>query len=180
MWRLHALNHLGYGPFPNDNICKQYSSSLCNLLNCLVAQTPLIPTYEEVCLFVKFTDRHLTRGTHLRDWSPLRSWLIPCVWVLGDSNNFPTFYGSWRFITLFAGALNWTLSWASSIHAISPHHVSLRFILIFSFHLYLSCLTGFFHSGFPTKILFAFLFYPHACYTPCSCHPPYPGTKNAI
>jgi lipoate synthase len=36
-------------------ICQEYEPSLCNLPNCLVAQTPLIQIYEEVCRFVKST-----------------------------------------------------------------------------------------------------------------------------
>jgi hypothetical protein len=40
-----------------------------------------------------------------------------------------------------------------------------------SSHLHLGLPSDLFPSGFPTKILYAFLF-PHACYMPCLSHPP--------
>jgi len=69
-----------------------------------------------------------------------------------DSQEF-IFYGTWRFITVFTTACYWSLSQARWIQFISSHPISLRSILIFSFHLHL----GLFPSCFPTKILYAFL-----------------------
>jgi hypothetical protein len=49
----------------------------------------------------------------------------------------------------------------------------LRFILIFCTHLCLGPSSGLFPSGFPTNIIYAFLFPPHSCYMPCRPHPPW-------
>jgi hypothetical protein len=45
--------------------------------------------------------------------------------------NFPEFYGTRRFITVFTRALHWSLSWARSIQSIPSHPISLRSISIF-------------------------------------------------
>jgi hypothetical protein len=57
--------------------------------------------------------------------------------------NFPSFYGTRRFITAFTRALHWSLSWARSIKSTPSHPISLRSILIWAAHLRLgppSCL----------------------------------------
>jgi hypothetical protein len=77
-------------------------------------------------------------------------------WLL--LKNFP-FYGTRWFIIVFTRALHWSLSWATSIQSIPLHPVSLRSILILSSHLHLDLHSGLFPSGFPTKILYAFLFF---------------------
>jgi hypothetical protein len=56
--------------------------------------------------------------------------------------NFPTFYGTWRFITMFTAALYWSLSRSRSIQSIRPHITSLRSILILSSHLYVGLPSG--------------------------------------
>jgi hypothetical protein len=75
-------------------------------------------------------------------------------------NNFPAFYGTRRFITVFTRALHWSLSWASSIQSTLPHLIPVRSILILSTHLRLGLPSGFFLLGFPTNILYSFLFSP--------------------
>jgi hypothetical protein len=64
----------------------------------------------------------------------------------------------------------------------SPYHpiLSLRSILILSAHLRLGLPSGLFHSGLPTKILYAFLFSPiHATHTcPAPSHPPSLDNSN--
>jgi hypothetical protein len=94
-------------------------------------------------------------------WLTSRNWAFlekpPVVQLLKD---FPAFYGTRRFITMFIRALHWSLSWARSIQSIPPHRISLRYILIFT-QLHLRLANGLFPSGFPTKILYAFLFYPN-------------------
>jgi hypothetical protein len=68
---------------------------------------------------------------------------------------------------VFTRALHWSLAWARSIQSITPYHISLRFILTLTSHLRLGLPSGLFPSGFPTKIVYAFLFVPirHACPT---------------
>jgi hypothetical protein len=74
--------------------------------------------------------------------------------------NFPAFYGTWRFIIEFTRTLHWVLPWDRSIQSIPLNFISLRSILILPTHLQLGLLSGLFHSGFSTNILFAFLFSP--------------------
>jgi hypothetical protein len=74
--------------------------------------------------------------------------------------NFPAFYGTQRFITVFTRALHWSLSWARSIQSIPPNPIYLRSILILSTHLHLGLPGGLSPAGFPTIILYAFLFTP--------------------
>jgi hypothetical protein len=64
--------------------------------------------------------------------------------------DFSGFYGTRRFITVFTRA--------TSIQSIPSHPIPLRSILILSTHLRLGLPSGVFPSGFPTNILYAFLF----------------------
>jgi hypothetical protein len=89
------------------------------------------------------------------------SLLTPRSWVLGKLpvvelvKNFPTFYGTPRFITVFTRALHWSLSWARSVQSITPHHIPLRSILLLCSHLRLGLPSGLFPFGSPTNILYA-------------------------
>jgi hypothetical protein len=79
-----------------------------------------------------------------------------------------SFHGTRMFITVFSRALHWSISWARWIQPIPPHHIYLIPLLILSSHLLLFLLIGLFPFGFPTKTLYAFLFFPiHAT---CSAH----------
>jgi hypothetical protein len=69
-------------------------------------------------------------------------WLTPGSRVLPEKltclkllKNFPTFYGTRRFITVFTSGCHLSLSWAKSIQSMSPPPASRRFILILSSHL---------------------------------------------
>jgi hypothetical protein len=106
-------------------------------------------------------------STYLLSWALLEK--PPIVQLL---KNFPVFYGSRRFITVFTRALHWSRSWARSIQSVPSHPISLRSILIFSTHLRLGLPSGLFPSSFTTNILYAFLF-PHSWYMPCPSHPPW-------
>jgi hypothetical protein len=58
-------------------------------------------------------------------WSWALLEMLPVAQLL---KNFPTFYGTQRFITMFTRALlHWSLSWARSIQSIPPHPISLRY-----------------------------------------------------
>jgi hypothetical protein len=62
-------------------------------------------------------------------------------------------------LVLIVGQIN-------SVH--TTHRIPLRSILILSTHLRLGLPSGLFHSGFPTKILYAFFFAPMR--TTCPAH----------
>jgi hypothetical protein len=91
--------------------------------------------------------------THSWSWALLEK--LPILRLL---KNFPVFYGNQRFIIVFTRALHLSLSWARSIQSILSHPISLRSILTLSTHLRLDLHSGLFPSGFPTNILYAFLF----------------------
>jgi hypothetical protein len=67
------------------------------------------------------------------------------------TQEFPTFYITWRFTRVFY----WSLSCARWIQSIAPRPISLRIIIISS-GLLLSLPSGLFLSGFPTKTPYAF------------------------
>jgi hypothetical protein len=75
---------------------------------------------------------------------------------------FPAFHGTRRFITALTSVRHMSVSWASPIQSIYPHHTSWRSILILSTHLSLSLPSGLLPSGFPTKILYTPSPHPYA------------------
>jgi hypothetical protein len=70
--------------------------------------------------------------------------------------NFPAFYGTRRFITVFARALHWYLNSVISIQFIPLHPASIRYILILFTYLRLDLPSCLFPSCFPTNNLYAF------------------------
>jgi hypothetical protein len=73
---------------------------------------------------------------------------------------FPTFYGTRRFITVFTRTRHWSLYWARWIQFTFSRPVSLRSTLTLTSHPCLDLLGGLFPSAFPTKIFYAFLISP--------------------
>jgi hypothetical protein len=66
------------------------------------------------------------KSTKYRPVAPksLTSWswaLLEKPPIVQPLKNFPAFYGTHRFITVFTRALHWSLSWDSSIQPIPPH-----------------------------------------------------------
>jgi hypothetical protein len=76
-------------------------------------------------------------------------------------------------------ALHWSLSRARPIQSIPSHLISPRSILILFPHLRLGLPRGL-PSGFPTNILYTFLFSPHLCYMPCPSHPRLDHSKKKM
>jgi hypothetical protein len=96
-------------------------------------------------------------------WFRLTSWswaLLEKLPVAQLLTNFPTFYGTRRFITLLTRTLPWYLYWATWIQSISHHPVSLRSILILPFHLRVSLPRVVFVPGFPIEIPYALILSP--------------------
>jgi hypothetical protein len=60
---------------------------------------------------------------------------------------------------MFTRALHWSIPWARWIQSIPPHPIFPKSILILSANPCLGLSNGHFHSGFPTKALYAFLFF---------------------
>jgi hypothetical protein len=102
-----------------------------------------------------FKIRHCTTcfglpGHHQVRWNSgellcLPSHCDPCLYIYTHSSwswallvqllkNFPAFYRTRKFITVFTRALHWSLSWARSTQSIPSHPSSLRSILILSTH----------------------------------------------
>jgi hypothetical protein len=106
------------------------------------------------------------KTTHSWSWALLEK--PPIVQLL---KNFPAFYGTRRFITMFKRALHWPLSWARSIQSILLYPIYLRSILILSTHLRLGLPSSLLFSGFhqyPTCISLL----SHSYYMPCPSHLP--------
>jgi hypothetical protein len=64
---------------------------------------------------------------------------------------FPTFYGTWRFITMFTRALHRSLSQAKLIKPVTTYTVSRISILMLSSNLHLSLPSGLLPYGFLTR-----------------------------
>jgi hypothetical protein len=89
---------------------------------------------------------------YLRSWAlleELHNWRL--------LKNFPAFYGTRRFNTVFTRAVHWSLFWAISIQSTPSHAIRVRslycpptYVLVFPVV----------SSGVPTNILYIFLFYP--------------------
>jgi hypothetical protein len=98
------------------------------------------PCLETIFSFGNFKTWH----SKIHCLSPTHSW----SWVLLEEppivqplKNFPEFYGTRRFITVFTRTLHWSLSWASSVQSIPFHPISLRSFLILFTHLRLGLLS---------------------------------------
>jgi len=64
---------------------------------------------------------------------------------------FPEFHGTRKFITALTNVRHLSLSWASPIQSIYPHHTSWSSMLILFTYLYIGLPISLLPSGFPTK-----------------------------
>jgi hypothetical protein len=78
------------------------------------------------------------------------------------NRKFPAFYGTWKFITVFARLDHWTLSSFTRIQSTHLQPISLRSIWILSFHPCLSLRNGLLPWSSPTKMFYTFQLSMHA------------------
>jgi hypothetical protein len=102
------------------------------------------------------------------DDSRLTPWsrVLQKLTVTQQVKNISIFYGTRRFITVFTRARHWSLSWVRRIQWKHSKTISLRFILILSFHLHLGLPSGLFPSGFPSQIFMHFSSLPRVLNAP--------------
>lgn len=80
------------------------------------------------------------------------------------SINFPAFYATRMFLTVYTGARHWPLYWARWIQSTSSKHVSLNY----SFYLCLGLPSNIFSLEFPAKRLYMFII--SSVRAKCSAH----------
>jgi hypothetical protein len=95
-------------------------------------------------------------------WSSALPKKLPVVKLL---KNFPAFYGTRSFITVFTSVLHCSLSWARSIQSISSHPISVHPILTLSTYLRLGLPSGFLWLSHQYPICIPLR--PHSCYMSC-------------
>ena len=87
--------------------------------------------------------------------TPLCRVLLEKLTGLQLVKKFPAFYGTRRFITALTSVRHLSISGASPLQSIYPHHpTSWRSILILSTHLRLGLPSGLLPSSFPSKTLY--------------------------
>ena len=143
--------------FTSINLCSPFN----NTTHSNNLQAVLILTIREDNYFILFF-LHKPCTVNKAAVTPCSSVLLVKLTGRQLVKNFPTFYGTQRFITAFTCFHHLFLTWASSIQSIPSHPTSWRFIVILSCHLDVGLSSGFLPSGFPTKTL----------YTPYALHAP--------
>jgi hypothetical protein len=103
-----------------ESICTRNHEQLqckCHVtLACLIESHPLV--FQNHVLPFKWQMIRVLLAETYSYWLTLWTWaLLEKLLVIQLLKNFPTFYGTLRFITVFTRALHWSLFWASSIQA---------------------------------------------------------------
>jgi hypothetical protein len=88
--------------------------------NVIINTTCTWPLTLQLIIINKTQNYHRLLLTYLRSWAVLEK--PPIVQSL---KNFPAFYGTQRFNTVFTRALHWSLSWAIAIQSAPSHPIYL-------------------------------------------------------
>jgi hypothetical protein len=91
--------------------CYRYSKIESFIINCSSAWWRSNKSTHQSKPASNVTNTHSL--THSWSWG-----LLEMLWIVQLLKNFPAFYETRRFITVFTGALRWSLSWARSIQSI--------------------------------------------------------------
>jgi hypothetical protein len=136
--------HYPYGRFPLSSCFPTHPLTVLLPSHCLMwellvcnpskshqtwrCQLQGLPEWETLNMWCGIAGRHTSSSSHGNLRTHSWSWALiekpPIVQLL---KNFPSFYGTWRFIIVFKRALPWSLSWARLVQFIPSHCVSLRF-----------------------------------------------------
>jgi hypothetical protein len=91
----------------------------------------------------------------------LKKLMIPQIF-----KEFPAFYATCNFITVFETARQLSISRTTLIQIKMSHHIYLKSVLILLSHLRPDIPNDLVHSGFPIKTLYLLIFYPHVTHAP--------------
>jgi hypothetical protein len=94
-----------------------------------------VSTKHSLTSFTVNLSPHDTTMPNIYLLTPYSTVLLEKLTVSQLVKKFPTFYGTWRFITAFTRAHHLPLSWASSIYSMPSHPTSWRSISILSSHI---------------------------------------------
>jgi hypothetical protein len=143
------------------SICYMFLEGSVHLLTEKEASRKVDLPASKTCWLVTSTWMNVREQVFHSYYTTSKSWaLLQNPPIVQPLKNFPAFYGTQKFITVFTRALHWSLSWVTSIQSIPFHPISLRSILILSTHIHLGLPSSLFPSDFPTNILHVFLLSP--------------------
>jgi hypothetical protein len=180
---LFLMNHITVIIF--GEIYQLWRSSLANILHLPVN---FFLVCSNILFSTLFSKKHKSTFFCLQKQSDMISELMPRSSTLLEKSpvaqllkNFPTFYGTRKFITVFTRTFHWSLFWARWIQFIPTHLISSRFVLLLSSHLLvcLSFLVVYFLPSYLPK-LYMRSASPHAGYMPYQTHPPWLHRSNYI
>jgi hypothetical protein len=104
--------------------------------------TPTSPLYQ-VKLFIAVNNE---TKEHTDCLTPCSRALLEKLIITLPDNEFPVFYRTQRFITVFTRARHWSLSWVRWIQSTTSHTISPKSIIIWSSHPRLGLPSGLFPS----------------------------------